>query len=190
MITPDKINISVIDQQLQIPIELKPDLLVLSTAIRPRPHGQRLATNLRLPLDQDGFFMEAHPKLRPLDFSRAGFYLCGLAQGPKFASESIAQAWGAVSRAMNVLSKEIMISEGMINQVDPELCRGCGECEKACLYDAIKVEEDEMGRKSARVRENICTGCGACNAVCPTGASSLAHFRDDQINEMIEAFGG
>jgi heterodisulfide reductase subunit A len=90
---------------------------------------------------------------------------------------------------MNVLSKKIMISEGMVNQVNPELCRACGECEKICLFEAIKVEEDETGRKMARVSENICTGCGACNVVCPTGAASLAHFRDDQIDEMIRAFG-
>ena len=133
--------------------------------------------------------MEAHPKLRPLDFSKAGFYLCGLAQGPKFAFESIAQARGAVSRAMTVLSRKTVTSEGMINHVDHELCRACGECEKVCLYEAIKVEEDETGRKTARVVENICTGCGACNVACPTGAASLAHFQDEQINEMIRACG-
>jgi len=188
-IKDNNLSISVFDQQLQIPVQLNADLLVLSAAIRPRPQGQKLATNLRLPLDQDGFFMEAHPKLRPLDFSKAGFYLCGLAQGPKFASESIAQARGAVSRAMTVLSRKTMTSEGMINHVDYELCRACGECEKVCLFEAIRVEVDEQGRKAARVFENICTGCGACNVACPTGAASLAHFRDEQINEMIRAFG-
>jgi heterodisulfide reductase subunit A len=182
------LSITVFDQHLQTPVELKADLLVLSTAIRPCSQGQKLAETLRLPLDKDGFFMEAHPKLKPLDFARAGFYLCGLAQGPKFAGEAVAQAKGAVSRAMGVLSRKTMVSEGMVTHVDPELCRGCGECEKACLFDAIKVEENGEGRKSARVYDTICTGCGACNVACPTGAASLAHFQDDQINGMIGSF--
>ena len=185
----DHLYISVFDQHLQTPIQLKADLLVLSAAIRPRAQGQRLAENLRLPLDQDGFFMEAHPKLRPLDFARAGFYLCGLAQGPKFAFESMAQARGAASRAMAVLSRETMSSGGIMAHVDRDLCRGCGECKKSCLFEAIEVVADEEGRKSALVRENNCTGCGACSAACPTGAAALAHFEDEQIRAMIREFG-
>jgi len=190
-VIPDGNNlmIDVFDQQLQSPVQLKADLLVLSAAIRPRPKGQSLAAALRLPLDEDGFFMEAHPKLRPLDFARAGFYLCGLAHGPKFAFESIAQARGAVSRAMTVLSRKSMTAEGMVTRINRDICRGCGECEKACLFQAVEVLEDEGGRKSAQVAESVCTGCGACNVACPTGAASLAHFEDEQINEMIRAFG-
>jgi heterodisulfide reductase subunit A len=133
--------------------------------------------------------MEAHLKLRPLDFATPGFYLCGLAQGPKFANESIAQARGAVSRAVTVLSKKEMKAEGVRSQVDPNLCRACGECEKTCLFEAIKVVEVEEGGKQAVVTEALCTGCGACNVACPTGAASLAHFRDEQVNAMIAAFG-
>jgi len=180
------LGISVFDTQLQSGFFLKADLLVLSTAIRPRKENRALSEVLRLPLDEDGFFMEAHPKLRPLDFANAGFYLCGLAQGPKFAGESIAQAHGAVSRAMTILSRRKMVGEGMITNVDPELCRACGECEKACLFEAIKVSADEEGQEQARVTGNLCTGCGACNAACPTCAASLAHFQDDQIDAMIE----
>jgi heterodisulfide reductase subunit A len=187
-IIDENLHISVFDQQLQEAVHLNADLIVLSAAIRPESHGKTMAKNLRLPLDQDGFFMEAHPKLRPLDFSKAGFYVCGLAQGPKFAFESIAQARGAVSRAMTVLSRKNLTADGMINHVDRDLCRGCGECEKTCLFEAIKVQEDENGRKTAAVFENVCTGCGACNVACPTGAASLAHFRDDQINATINAF--
>jgi heterodisulfide reductase subunit A len=142
---------------------------------------------MRLPLDQDGFFMEAHPKLRPLDFIKPGYFVCGLAQGPKFAGESIVQAQGAVSRAMTVLSRKMMIAEGMIAQVDIDLCRACGECEKACLFDAVKVEQEGDGRKAAVVNGSLCTGCGACNVACPTGAASPAHFEDDQIEGMIKA---
>jgi heterodisulfide reductase subunit A2 len=138
-------------------------------------------------MDQDGFFMEAHPKLRPLDLSKAGFFLCGLAQGPKFANESIAQARGAVSRAMAILTKNEILSEGVITHVDRELCRACGECEKACLFDAIHVKQIDEDNKLAVVSEGVCTGCGACNVACPTGATSLAHFRDEQINGVIKS---
>ena len=182
----DALGVSVFDAQLQATVQLQADLVVLSAAIRPRPEGQELAEAIRLPLDEDGFFMEAHPKLRPLDFAAPGFYLCGLAQGPKFANESIAQARGAVSRAVTVLSKKEIVAEGMINRVDAELCRACGECEKACCFEAIKVTQIAESRQQAMVTEALCTGCGVCNVACPTGAASLSHFKDEQIKSMIE----
>ncbi|MGD8765202.1 MAG: CoB--CoM heterodisulfide reductase iron-sulfur subunit A family protein [Desulfobacteraceae bacterium] len=182
----DSLDISVFDAQLQTPVQLEADLLVLSAAIRPREEGKQLAETMRLDLDEDGFLMEAHPKLRPLDAASPGVYLCGLAQGPKFASEAIVQARGAVSRAVTVLSKNEIVAEGMINRVDAGLCRACGECENACCFEAIKVTEQTPGRKLAVVTEALCTGCGICNVACPTGAASLSHFKDSQINEMIK----
>ena len=185
----DALFVSVFDAQLKATVQLEADLLVLSAAIRPREESQQLTEVMRLPVDEDGFFMEAHPKLRPLDFATPGFYLCGLAQGPKFASETIAQAHGAVTRAVTVLSKKEIVAEGMINRVDSDLCRGCGECEKACCFEAIKVKEVTGGRQQAVVTEALCTGCGICNVACPTGAASLSHFKDTQINAMVEKFG-
>jgi heterodisulfide reductase subunit A-like polyferredoxin len=181
------IDVSLFDSQLQRPVTIKTDLLVLSAAIRPSVDTKKLGETLRLPLDQDGFFLEAHLKLRPLDFATSGFFLCGLAQGPKFANEAIAQARGAVSRAATILSQKEIVAEGVITQVDPALCRACGECEQTCLFDAIKVTEVEPGRKQAYVTQAVCTGCGACNAACPTGAASLAHFRDKQIKAVIQS---
>ncbi len=181
-----ELGVSVFDAHLQATVQLQADLVVLSAAIRPRPESRELAEAVRLPLDEDGFFMEAHPKLRPLDFAAPGYYLCGLAQGPKFASESIAQAGGAVSRAVTVLSQKEIVAEGMVSRVDAELCRACGECEKACCFEAINVKQGAAGRKQAIVTEALCTGCGVCNVACPTGAASLAHFKDEQINRMIE----
>jgi heterodisulfide reductase subunit A-like polyferredoxin len=181
----DTLAISVFDTQLQAPIQLQADLLILSAAIRPHEESKQLAEAMRLPLDEDGFFMEAHPKLRPLDFATPGVYLCGLAQGPKFAAESIAQARGAVSRAVMVLSKKEIVAEGMINRVDASLCRACGECESACCFEAISVKETLQGRKQAVVTEALCKGCGVCNVVCPTGAASVSHFKDGQIEEML-----
>jgi heterodisulfide reductase subunit A len=174
------------DAQLQAPVRLQADLLILSAAIRPRRESKQLAEVMRLGLDEDDFFMEAHPKLRPLDFATPGVYLCGLAQGPKFAAESIAQARGAVSRAVMVLSKKEIVTEGMINRVDQTLCRACGECENACIFDAISVKETAHGHKRAMVIEALCQGCGVCNVACPTGAASVAHFKDSQIEEMIK----
>jgi len=110
-----------------------------------------------------------------------------LAQGPKFANEAIAQARGAVSRACTILSQKEIVAEGVVTQVDAALCRACGECENTCLFEAIKVKQMEDGRKRAMVNEALCTGCGACNAACPTGAASLAHFRDKQVNAVIQA---
>jgi heterodisulfide reductase subunit A-like polyferredoxin len=169
----DELGVSVFDAHLQATVQLQADLVVLSAAIRPRPESQELADAMRLPLDD-------------LDFAAPGFYLCGLAQGPKFANESIAQARGAVSRAVTVLSRKEIVAEGMINRVDAELCRACGECEKACCFEAINVKQGAIGRKQAMVTEALCTGCGVCNVACPTGAASLSHFKDEQINSMIE----
>jgi heterodisulfide reductase subunit A len=182
-----ELQISFFDAQLGRAIAMGADLLVLSAAIRPREEAKKLAETLRLPLDQDGFFMEAHLKLRPLDFATAGIFLAGLAQGPKFANETIAQARGAVSRAMTILSQKEMVAEGVVTEVDPALCRACGECERTCLFEAIKVKDVEGGRRHAVVTTALCTGCGACNVACPTGAASLAHFRDKQVNAVIES---
>lgn len=182
----DTLAVSVFDAQLQATVQLQADLLVLSAAIRPREESKQLAEVMRLPLDEDGFFMEAHPKLRPLDFATPGVYLCGLAQGPKFAAESIAQARGAVSRAVMVLSKKEIVTEGMVNRVDETLCRACGECENACIFEAISVKETAAGRKRAMVIEALCRGCGVCNVACPTGAAAVSHFKDEQIEEMLK----
>ena len=184
--TGNTLTISVFDAQLQASVELETDLLVLSAAIRPRQESRQLAEAMRLPLDEDGFFMEAHPKLRPLDFTTPGVYLCGLAQGPNFANENIVQARGAVSRAVMVISKKEYVAEGMISRVDPSLCRACGECQNACCFEAVKVMEVEQGRRQAVVTEALCTGCGVCNVACPTGAASLSHFKDEQIDGMIK----
>jgi heterodisulfide reductase subunit A-like polyferredoxin len=181
----DALSISIFDDQLQAPIQIGADLLVLSAAIRPSEESKQLADVMRLALDEDGFFMEAHPKLRPLDLASPGVYLCGLAQGPKFAAESIAQARGAVSRAVMVLSKKEIVGEGMINRVDPNLCRACGECESACIFEAISVKETPDGRRRAMVTEALCRGCGVCNVACPTGAASVSHFKDEQIEGML-----
>ncbi|MCX7822255.1 MAG: CoB--CoM heterodisulfide reductase iron-sulfur subunit A family protein [Syntrophobacterales bacterium] len=173
-------------------LSLPTDLLVLTAAIRPQEDQKELAERLRLPLDEHGFFLEAHIKLRPLDFTVPGFFICGLAHGPKFSYESVVQAKGAVARAVSILSRKRMFSDAMVTTVDPFLCRGCGECEKACSFGAIKVIDRRTEGKGIRAEVDpaLCTGCGACNVACPTGAASLAHFRDKHILAMIESLTG
>ena len=183
----ERLQVTVADAQLNRPFRLDADLLVLSAAIRPREEGKKLAQTLLVPFDQDGFFLEAHLKLRPLDFPTGGFFLCGLAKGPAFANEAIAQGKGAVSRALGILSKKEIVKEGMVTQINSELCRACGECEQTCLFSAVKVKEMPDGHRQAQVDLALCTGCGACNVACPTGAASLAHFRDKQVNAVVWA---
>jgi heterodisulfide reductase subunit A-like polyferredoxin len=131
----EKLKLTVLDQQLRMPVQMEADLLVLNSAIRPSPEGQKLGRPLRFPWIKTVSWKPIRNS-RPLDFIKPGFYLCGLAQGPKFAVESMAQArsrlpgHGGFSRKMNL--------PGMVAQVDKELCRACGECEKACLFEAIR----------------------------------------------------
>jgi heterodisulfide reductase subunit A len=158
-----------------IPIET--DLLALSVATVPNPDNERLAKLLKVPLSRDGFFLEAHMKLRPLDFATDGIYLCGLAHWPKSIEESISQACGAAARATIILSKRMLEAEGTVAWVDENLCAGCGLCISICPYHAI--EKDEKG--IARVKEALCKGCGTCGASCPKRAITMQQFTDEQI---------
>jgi heterodisulfide reductase subunit A len=131
--------------------------------------------------------MEAHAKLRPVEFATEGVFLAGMAHYPKPIEESIAQAKAAASRASVVLSRKELTVEGVISHVNELLCRGCGECEQACPYGAIVVEERAEGAKCAQVREALCKGCGACAVACPTGAAAIYHYDDGEVLTMVAA---
>ncbi len=167
-------------------VELEADLLVLAVALVPRADNPELGQLFKVSLDEDGFFKEAHVKLRPVDFGTEGIYLCGTAHGPKYIQEAIAQAHAAAGRAMTVLSQDKLTSSGIVCEVKRERCIGCGMCVEACLYGAITLEETKQGKK-AQVIPVLCKGCGLCNAKCPTGAIELKHFRDRQIEAEIDA---
>ena len=139
---------------------------------------------LKVPLTEDKFFLEAHVKLRPVDFATEGQFLCGLAHSPKSIEESISQAKAAASRAATILAKDSIISEGIVSSVDEDICSGCGICEVLCPYQAIQVNREE---KVARVNEALCKGCGVCCAACPSAAAQQRGFRGDQISSMISA---
>jgi heterodisulfide reductase subunit A len=172
-----KLLVSAWEPILKSHIPIKADIVTLSVATVPNPDNKRLASMLKVPLTEDGFFLEAHMKLRPLDFATDGIFLCGLAHWPKFIEESISQACGAAARATTVLSKKVLETEAIVSHVDENLCIGCGLCISLCPYGAI--EKDERG--IAKVNEVLCKGCGTCGASCPKRAITMHQFTDEQI---------
>jgi heterodisulfide reductase subunit A len=181
----EDLSLTFYDSILAMEGEINPDLLVLSTPVITEGN-QELSQLLRVPLTGDGFFMEAHMKLRPLDLATDGIFLCGMAHYPKYIPETINQANGAALRAATVLSQDSIIASGSICEVDEDKCIACGACISACNYGAIEFYETPQGRK-ARVTPALCKGDGLCNSKCPTCAISLKHFIDDGIIAQIDA---
>jgi heterodisulfide reductase subunit A len=171
---------------LQEEVQLTPDLIALSAATIPNADNKRIAEMLKVPLTKDGFFLEAHMKLRPVDFQTDGVFLCGMAHAPKFVDESIAQACAAAARAATILSKKTLEMEGAIAHVDETFCGGCEICAHLCPYNAIEMKE-EAGKVTAHVIEALCKGCGVCGAACPTKAITLGHFTGDEIMAQVRA---
>jgi heterodisulfide reductase subunit A len=167
-------------------IKIEPDLVVLSVATIPNPDNKRIAEMLKVPLTHEGFFLEAHMKLRPVDFATDGVFLCGMAHSPKFIDESIAQACASAARAATVLSKKALEMEGSIANVNEDLCGGCRICEALCEYGAIEMKENS-GKLRSHIIEALCKGCGVCGSACPTGAINMGHFTDKQILAQIRA---
>ena len=172
-----KLKVKVFDLSLGVDIMLQPDLLVLSSAIRPQPDAEEFASKLKLPLTQDKFYMEAHMKLRPLDFVNEGMYLCGLAHSPKSISESITQARGAVSRALTVLSQPYLMVGGIVSVVDSDRCVACLTCVRSCPFNVPQINEEGV----AWIEAAACQGCGICASSCPRKAIKLQHYTDEQV---------
>ncbi|MBC7108026.1 MAG: CoB--CoM heterodisulfide reductase iron-sulfur subunit A family protein [Methanomassiliicoccales archaeon] len=185
----DALVVRVMDQTLGEEIALKLDYVVLSTGIRPNPDNEKIAKMVKVPLSKDGYFLEAHMKLRPVDFATEGVFLAGLAHWPKFIDETIAQACGAAARAMTILSKKELETEGIIAAVNEYICDGCGICEPVCEYKAIQIVKDPSNPEKLRavVNEGLCKGCGACVAACPSGAMEQKGFKTVQMIAMIDA---
>ncbi len=165
-------------------VYLDADLVVLSVGIEPNPENRALAPMLKVPLNSDGFFLEAHMKLRPVDFSTDGVFVCGLAHAPKSIEESVAQAVAAAARAEGILSKDKIITEGIVAQIDESACSGCKACVTLCPFEAITFDE---AKGVAQVNTSLCKGCGTCTAVCTAGANRIQGFRFDQIVNQIMA---
>ncbi len=179
-----KLNVRVYDPILRCDVVVDADLVALAVGIVAPSDNKTLSQLLKVPLNSEGFFLEAHVKLRPVDFATEGIFVCGLAHYPKDVSESVAQARAAAGRAMTVLSKDTIEAEGKVSYVRSDRCAACGACVAVCAYNAIEIDETQH---VAIVNEALCKGCGACAATCRSGAIDLRGFRDEQIVAAIEA---
>lgn len=188
---PSSISVRLLETILKKNIDLNPDILVLSTPVVPSEGTRELASKLKIPIDMDGFFLEAHVKLRPVDFPADGFFMAGVAHYPKFLDETIAQAQAAASRAANVLTQKTMLTNAQVASVDPLKCVGCLTCVRACPYDVPKVSSDLTGIGNifgaAYIEPAICHGCGICASECPARAIQLMHYTDEQTLAKVDA---
>jgi len=178
----DKLKVVAYDMLAGQEVEFSADWVVLSTPLRPRKAEVLLARMLKVPISPDGFLMEAHLKLRPVDTSVDGVFLAGTASGPKDVSESIISAKAAAARAAILMANKKLKTEAITAVIDEELCIGCGLCEEICPYGAHKVVEGK-----STVIEALCRGCGACAVECPQRAISMRHFGDQEILAQVEA---
>jgi heterodisulfide reductase subunit A len=166
-------------------LEIHADLVALAVGVRGETE-QPLATQLKLPLNAEGFFMEAHMKLRPVDFASEGNFLAGLAHGPKLLKDTIAQAEAASSRAASVLSKERLYLPGEKAWVEESRCVACLTCVRACPYHVPQVG----GKGVAEINPASCQGCGICTSACPRKAIQLGSYTDREILAKVEALRG
>ena len=166
------------------------DRLVLSAGIVARADGEVLAQMLKVPLNQDRFFLEAHLKLRPVDFATEGVFLCGLAHAPKSLDETIAQATASASRAATILAKDQLPLEAAISEIIDENCDGCAYCIDPCPYHALTLIEYMRNgeiKKTVEANEALCKGCGVCQATCPKRGVFVRHYKLDQLAAVVDA---
>jgi len=163
---------------------LTADLVSLATGVVPY-RDEKLAQFFKVPMNEEGFFVEAHAKLGPSEFATDGVFLCGMAHYPKPIDESVAQAQAAASRAVTLLARMNIQVSGTIAQVDPVFCSNCGVCIEVCPYGAPSFIEKGPLTGRAEVNPILCKGCGLCVSSCRSGALNLKGFREDQIMAMI-----
>ena len=186
-----QLQVSVFEPILGQRLVLNADLLVLSSAVVPAEGSQDLAELLKFSCTLEGFFLEAHVKLRPVDFPAEGIFLCGAAHYPKFIDEAIAQAQAAAARAATILSKDVLQVGGVVAVVDEEKCTGCLTCVRVCPYDVPRINPTKVGAGAilgvAEIEAAACQGCGTCAGECPAKAIQLQHYRDEQVLAKEEA---
>ena len=167
-------------------LEIDADFVALAAAVIPNREQKEIAGLFKVTMNPDGFFQEAHVKLRPVDFGAEGVYLCGTAHYPKHITEAVSQAYGAAGRALTLLSHDTVTASGSVCVVDESACVSCGACISVCTYDAISFRETPLGKK-AYVNPVLCKGDGLCNTVCATTAIVLKHYTDEEILDQIDA---
>jgi heterodisulfide reductase subunit A-like polyferredoxin len=177
----DGLTVRVKDAGTRRNLLLRPDLLVLSTGIAPAPDNPALSSTIRTSLTADGFFLEAHPKLRPVDLASEGVFVCGLAHSPRFIDETIAQALATAARAATVLSKPYLEIGGQVAKVEASACTACMTCVKVCPYGAPTLVGHKVEIQAAK-----CLGCGSCAAACPAQAIQLQNQEDSQLEAMLD----
>jgi heterodisulfide reductase subunit A-like polyferredoxin len=189
-----RLNITAWDASLQSFLTLEPDLIVLSMPVVPHPEMRELARLFKVSLDANGFFSEAHIKLRPVDSATDGVFMAGMALYPKMLDETMIQAQAAAARAARVLSQKTLKTGGIVATVDPTLCTACLTCVRSCPFGvpAIQVDLKGVGEilGAAYIEPAICQGCGACAAECPARAIQLMHYTDAQMRAKVEALAG
>jgi len=161
------------------------EMVILAVGLEPPAEMKQIQEMLALQKTSDGFYLEAHPKLQPVDSASRGIFFAGCAEGPKDIKDSVTQASAAAARAMRLMNPGALTVEAITAEVDEELCTACGLCAKVCPYKAITV--DVKARVPAKVTEASCSGCGTCSAECPVGAIRMNHFTDEQIEAQIDA---
>jgi len=185
------LRVSVVDPALGEELILQPDLLVLSEAVVPANGSRGLAELMKFSCTLEGFFLEAHVKLRPVDFPAEGLFLCGMAHYPKFLDETISQAQAAAARAATILSRDALEVGGMVAVVEAEKCTGCLTCVRICPYNVPRIDPARIGaggiRGVAEIEAAACQGCGICAGECPAKAIQLEHYRDEQVLAQEEA---
>ena len=180
------LKVTATDYVLGNKLEIEADFVALAAAIVPADGSKETAQQFKVSLGQDGFFQEAHVKLRPVEFAADGVYLCGMAHYPKHITETINQAYGAAGRVLTLLSHDTVVASGSVCEVNEKKCMGCGTCAAVCTYGSIEMRKTANGMK-AIVNPILCKGDGLCNAKCPTGAIQLKHFTDKGLFAQIDA---
>lgn len=179
----DRVEVVFSDAILNRNLSVSADILCLATGVESN-HDLELARKFKVPLDSDGWLLEAHQKLRPVDFANDGVFVCGMAHYPKPIEESIAQAQAAAARALTVLAMDSIKVGGVVSYIQPELCSGCGGCIEVCPFGAIAFD---AGHRVAEVNAALCKGCGACAAACPSEAPILRGFNNEQLYAQIKS---
>lgn len=179
------LKVEVLDPVLGMTVRIKPDLLVLATAIVPY-RDEKLAQSFKVPMNEDGFFVEAHAKLGPSEFASDGVFLCGMAHYPKPIDESVAQGQAAASRAMTFLAREKVQVSGTVAYVNSVCCTGCGVCVSICPYGAPYFQTEGPEADKAEINPVLCKGCGLCVASCRSAALNLKGFEEGQVMAMID----
>jgi heterodisulfide reductase subunit A len=176
------------DTLLGAQVEVEADLVVLATGIGASAGARELAEKLRISHDPYGFYMESHPKLRPVETNTAGVYLAGACQGPKDIPSSVAQGSAAASKVQALFARGTIETNPRVALVNERACVACGKCIRVCPFGAVQWKELRGGIRKAEVLPTVCQGCGLCNATCPPKAIGLQHSTDNQILAALNAF--